>query len=240
MTLPGSAFLALWNDRAETRDDYEAWHSREHIPERLGVPGILAARRYVSGKGPLPPYFTLYPLSDLKVLDSTEYRTIVNRPTEWSLSMRPALTHMYRQGCDTSFSIGAGIAGNLAAAVLRRSEGELGLEKLAEIVENESVSALHVGTVRSIAPLAFESRGDQHLPQGDAILLVEMFDTEGVDNSLPRFDEIVKDSGFGRILDWTIYRLALALDTDEAANALPLRQELAASQVHRVRAHSGD
>ena len=120
MALSGTAFLALWNDRAEDRADYEAWHSREHIPERLGIPGILAGRRFVDGDGPLPAYFTIYALADLEVLSSPAYAAVVGQPTPWSRSMRPALSRMYRRGCSTQLSLGAGVAGHLAATLLRR------------------------------------------------------------------------------------------------------------------------
>lgn len=221
MALPGSAFLALWNDRAESREDYEAWHSREHLPERLGISGILSARRYVSGQGPLPPYFTLYSLSDLEVLDSTEYREIVNRPTSWSLSMRPSLSQMYRQGCATQLSLGAGIAGNLAVAVLREKAHGHDLGPYATIADNASVSALHLGVVKPITPLTFENRLSSDLPTGDAILLVEMFDTEGSETSLRSFDRMIEASGYERALDWSMYRLAFALRSDDALHALP-------------------
>jgi hypothetical protein len=44
-----NAILALWNDYpAAMAEEYEAWHTFEHVPERLTVPGMRAARRYIS------------------------------------------------------------------------------------------------------------------------------------------------------------------------------------------------
>ncbi len=119
MTLPGTAFLALWNERAASRDDYDVWHTREHVPQRLTIPGILAGQRYSDGDGPLPSYFTLYPLADLQVLESSQYRSVVERPTPWSLSMRPAMSDWYRQGCQTAVSLGGGIGGCLGVILLQ-------------------------------------------------------------------------------------------------------------------------
>ena len=49
MALRGSAFLALWNDFDPARDaEYNCWHTFEHVPERVGIEGILAGRRYVA------------------------------------------------------------------------------------------------------------------------------------------------------------------------------------------------
>ncbi len=49
MALAGRALLAIWNGIAEEAEaDFLAWHVREHIPERVAVPGFLRARRYVA------------------------------------------------------------------------------------------------------------------------------------------------------------------------------------------------
>ena len=48
MALKGRAFMAVWHDIASTREaEYNTWHTRQHMPERLGVPGFLVGRRYV-------------------------------------------------------------------------------------------------------------------------------------------------------------------------------------------------
>lgn len=221
MALPGTAFLALWNDRAEDRSDYEAWHSREHIPERLGVPGILNARRYVDGDGPLPAYFTLYALADLNVLAGADYAAVVGRPTPWSRSMRPALLRMYRRGCRTQFSLGAGIAGHAVATLLRRREGSGEIGSFAAAADIPAISAVHVGQVEDIAPLPFEQPPLDDLPLADAILLIEGFDEASLPAALDGMDALIACSGHQRLLDWTSYRLAFALDQDEAASALP-------------------
>ena len=46
--MPASpGLLAVWNDiAAEDEAEFNAWYVEEHVPERLGVPGILSARRY--------------------------------------------------------------------------------------------------------------------------------------------------------------------------------------------------
>lgn len=100
MKLDGSAFLALWNGVAPGRlDAYQAWHGIEHVPERLTVPGILAAWRYQAGEGDDARFFTLYDLADIGVLDSPAYRRLVDEPSPMSRLMRPHLTHFRRIIC---------------------------------------------------------------------------------------------------------------------------------------------
>ena len=43
MALKGRAFMAVWHDIAPAGEaECNTWHTREHVPEHLGVPGFLA------------------------------------------------------------------------------------------------------------------------------------------------------------------------------------------------------
>lgn len=100
-TVPkGPAFLALWNNirDAGRRHEYEQWHLFEHVPERVALPGFLAADRYRSLDAE-QSYFTLYHLEDLSALSSDAYRDVFTHPTPWSARMRPVLSNFYRLPC---------------------------------------------------------------------------------------------------------------------------------------------
>ena len=91
MALNGTAFLALWNEFDPARDDeYSIWHTFEHVPERVGIDGVLSGRRYAAREREHWRYFTLYELSGLDALAGASYMDVVDRPTEWSASMRPS------------------------------------------------------------------------------------------------------------------------------------------------------
>ena len=50
--MTNDGILAIWHDvEAAVGGDYERWYFREHLPERLGVPGFLAGRRYEAVTG---------------------------------------------------------------------------------------------------------------------------------------------------------------------------------------------
>mgnify|MGYP000753556787 CR=1 FL=1 len=107
MPLAGTAFLALWNDIAREREpEYDRWHTREHVPERVGVAGFRGARRYVNRTPAQHRYFTLYELAELAVLDSAAYQALVERPTPWSQSMRPDFARFLRAPCALDVSQG--------------------------------------------------------------------------------------------------------------------------------------
>lgn len=100
MPEPATALLALWNDVDPALEvAYNDWHAREHVPERLTVPGFLWALRYALEDGALPRYLTLYGLRDAQVLDSAPYHRLLQQPTPASRAMRPALRRLSRWVC---------------------------------------------------------------------------------------------------------------------------------------------
>ncbi len=61
MALKGRAFMAVWHDIAQAGEaEYSSWHTRQHMPERLGVPGFLVGRRGVNWSLKHQRWFTLY------------------------------------------------------------------------------------------------------------------------------------------------------------------------------------
>jgi hypothetical protein len=79
------AFLAIWHDLLdEGKTDWEKWHTYEHIPERVGIRGFLAGRRYMNYNDPEQCCFTMYEGSDLSVFKSTPYLKRLNNPTPWT------------------------------------------------------------------------------------------------------------------------------------------------------------
>src|ERR1700704_4523409 len=115
MALNGTAFLAIWND-IEPRGEAEfgEWHTREHMPERVGVPGFERGRRFIDGKRAKHRYFTLYEGTTLDVFQSPAYRARLNAPTEWSMRVPPPFLNFVRSACLTLASHGLGVGGALA------------------------------------------------------------------------------------------------------------------------------
>ena len=57
MSLAGLGAVCIWHDLLpEARDDFHQWHNREHMPERVGIPGFRRGRRYVAVAS-TPEYF---------------------------------------------------------------------------------------------------------------------------------------------------------------------------------------
>ena len=117
----GKAAIVMWWDVApEMRAEWEDWHTNEHMPERLAIPGFLRGTRWVSGNS----YFVLYEVESVATLTGGAYVERLNNPTPWSRKMMPHHRNMVRSLCVVRDGYGGGIA-NLMATVRLSGKVEL-------------------------------------------------------------------------------------------------------------------
>ena len=81
--LAGEAVVAIWNDIApEARAQFYDWHTNEHMPERVGIPGFRRGRRCVALDAETQPeFFTLYEADTFEVITGSDYAARLNDPT---------------------------------------------------------------------------------------------------------------------------------------------------------------
>lgn len=175
----GSAFLALWNDVEHGREaEYDAWHTREHVPERVSAPGFRSGRRFVDRAHPVHRYFTLYDVDDIAAFGTPEYLDLLRHPTPWSAAMRPSFRNFLRVPCLLEGSAGFGVGA--ALAVLRtRCPAEAAGRHLAAFVAGPGVVAARLGRRVEGTP-AVAWRGTPPEPGAergfDRVLLIEALD----------------------------------------------------------------
>jgi hypothetical protein len=110
MALRGAGALAMWwTMAAPMRREFEHWHSHEHFPERLGIPGFLRASRWLDADGG-DGVFVLYELASHAVLSSPPYLARLDAPTPWSTALMPHHRGMVRAQCHVDASSGGAIA----------------------------------------------------------------------------------------------------------------------------------
>lgn len=110
MALLGTAALAMWWELSPgMREEFEHWHSHEHFPERLAIPGFLRASRWTRVNGG-DGIFVMYELASYDVLSSSPYLARLNAPTDWSRRMMPHHHNMMRSQCRVLESRGSGVA----------------------------------------------------------------------------------------------------------------------------------
>ena len=124
MPLLGKAAVAMWwTIRAEQRAEFGDWHSHEHFPERMSIPGFRRGSRWTSVRDP-EGFFVLYELEQYETLTSKGYLDRLNAPTPWSTKMMPHHLNMVRSQCRTAASFGGGVATSLATIRLSAGNGQ--------------------------------------------------------------------------------------------------------------------
>ena len=117
--------LAIWHDVAQAiGDDYERWYFQEHLPERVGVPGFVAGRRYEALEG-APRFLTYYEGNSPETFVSKPYLDRLNDPTPWSTAVLRHFRDTNRTVCRRTWEAGA-IRGAFAVAVRVDREGDQG------------------------------------------------------------------------------------------------------------------
>lgn len=150
MALAGNGVLAIWNGIAPHADtDFVTWHIREHIPERVGVPGFLRGRRYIALQGN-PKYFNFYETASPDVLNSAAYVERLNNPSPWTKRVVQHFEDTSRTICTVSESKGLGDGAVVATLKLvTRSDREtfrreISTRIMGPLMEAESIIAVHL------------------------------------------------------------------------------------------------
>jgi hypothetical protein len=107
---------------AEAVAEHDDWHTHEHLPERLAIPGFLRGTRWVALEG-RPAYLVLYEVERLETLASAAYRERLDHPTPWTTRMMAHYRGMTRGLCTVAASQGPGLGGFALLVRLRPAPG---------------------------------------------------------------------------------------------------------------------
>ena len=133
--LLGAGAVLVWNDvTADGRREFYEWHDKEHIPERLAIPGFRRGRRYIRPDHS-PEWFTMYEADHLGVVTSPEYLERLNAPTSATQRTLKYFRNTSRAVCRVACSMGSSSGGHMLTMRLDapRGRGE-SLCRLAEEV----------------------------------------------------------------------------------------------------------
>jgi hypothetical protein len=171
MALLGNAAVVMWwNVADQHRTEFHEWHSKEHLPERLSIPGFHRGSRWQrEGSG---DFFVMYELEGYDTLTSSAYLERLNDPTPWSTKMMPLHTGMIRSQSRIVTSHGCGVATYAATIRFSPASGrDAELENhlkasLGTLLERVGVIGAHL--VRTETPKASETK-EQRIRGGDAV-----------------------------------------------------------------------
>jgi len=172
----GNAAVVMWWDIApEVRAEWEDWHTREHMPERLSIPGFLRGTRWIAASGQ-PSYFVLYEAERLETLTAGSYLERLNNPTPWSLKMMPHHRNMVRSLCEVQTTWGGGVPQTLATVRFSLTSG------MPKVPQHSGLTGAHL--LQSVPMAATPQTTEQKIRGGDAsadwVLLIGGYDTEAV------------------------------------------------------------
>ncbi|WP_424986101.1 hypothetical protein [Microbulbifer sp. S227A] len=85
--MTNQAQLFVWSDIDPDHEaDFNQWYDREHMEERVRIPGFTGARRYRAVSGTARRYLALYRASALTDFTSDAYQRAFTRQTQWSVT----------------------------------------------------------------------------------------------------------------------------------------------------------
>ena len=199
--------LAVWNDiAAEDETEFNAWYVEEHIPERLGIPGILSARRYRDAASPLS-YAAIYDTESLATLASPAYLERLANPTPRTRAIMPRFRNMTRAVCGIGADFGPLRSPGAVLATLEL-DGAAGAETLKILEANAGTGRLRLAvpdakTTQVPNPEAKMRGAPDRLPA--PFVLLESHDETAVRESADRLAQALGASNPARV-----FRLILA------------------------------
>lgn len=191
--LGNAAMLLLFDVVREAIPEHDDWHTHEHLPERLSIPGFIRGTRWVALNGQ-PRYFVMYEVEQLATLTSSAYLERLNNPSAWTTKMMPNYRGMRRGFCSVAGSFGFGV-GHLGLLIRFSAGTETGssLQKwllqdvLPRLPSRPGIGSVHLFEGASTPPMTNEQR-IRGIDDGiDRALLVTGYSQDAL-ASLARFD----------------------------------------------------
>lgn len=221
MAFAGSHWLIIWNDFGGADEgEYESWIVREHMNERMQVPGFLRGRRYV-GEGS-PRYLNMYEVDGIESLVAGAYVASLNTPSAWTRKMMPGLTNFSRVVCGSVAVHGEGVPGHLASlrVPLEKAGGAERTAALGAVLD--SIAALPTVLGASIgltipAPSRIDTAekrlrtGERDIAASEAVIAVEAASASALGQAMPEVEAIVGRQ-LGHPSAIGTYALSLLLD----------------------------
>jgi hypothetical protein len=222
MPLRGQSAVLIWSDMADPAA-HDLWHSREHLPERVAIPGFLRARRCVTLVADAPRYFVLYELKDAAILTSPAYLARLNQPTPWTAKTMESVRTLSRTLCGVAASHGDGVGAHLMAVRLapqasRASQLQVWLDDLlAKLAQQPGLVGAHLlQREQAVArPDTIERQLRRH-EDGfvDWVVVVEGYDATALGTSVQHADSL-EQHGATQVAGFTGYQLQHLMCAEE-------------------------
>ena len=118
MALYGKGMLITFTETLnEDEVDFNEWYNREHIDERVWMPGFHRARRYIDSDGTASfKYFATYETTVVQDLADPEYMELLKDQSDWSKKVMAKFTKFERITADITIDLSHGFGGGCSIA----------------------------------------------------------------------------------------------------------------------------
>jgi hypothetical protein len=115
MPLFGKGMLIVFSEvKARDERDFNEWYNREHIDERINLPGFHRARRYVAVRAS-PKYLATYECDSVGDLATPGYLQLLANQTPWTQAVMAKFTQFRRLTLRTQVDLTHGVGGVVAS-----------------------------------------------------------------------------------------------------------------------------
>ena len=206
-----SSMEVLPNEEA----DFNEWFDREHLAERVAIPGFIEARRYESVGAPTR-YLQIYSATEFDVLNGAAYRAALAKQTDWS-------NHHISRFIEPTRVVGRlvrseGVARGIALALVRlRPSGDPAmmpaLAGIVDVLDKPGTASVHF--VEADANLSRPVTADASYVGGqDCYVIIECTSEAASQRVVAELQVPVQK--YGELIDARVYRYRM----DISASAL--------------------
>jgi uncharacterized membrane protein len=222
VSLAGTGVVAIWHDLLpEAKPEFYQWHNREHMPERVAIPGFRRGRRYLAVEGE-PEYFNLYEAANAELLGGADYLNRLNTPTNWTRKVVASFRNVSRSVCRVIYSDGVGQGGfmltqrfDVISDQAQRVFESLSQRVLPEAVEAIGVSGAHLcvadQAVSHVATVEKQARADATLVPG-VVVLIEGVSIMHLKTVATNVSAALQAAGWTGALATSVYQLEHSCD----------------------------
>ncbi len=171
--------LFIWTDVDPAHEtDFNRWYDREHMQERMGIPGFLRARRFRSPVAGPRRYLALYDTESLAVFRTGDYQEAFAQQTDWSRLNLARMRDTQRRVGELAVDEGNGEGAALALFVFSdpdRSASRL-VPNFRDIVERDHV--IRASLLETAVDLSTPLSAGAAPARADRVAMVEATDAD--------------------------------------------------------------
>ena len=190
----GPAMLMVWTDIAPAEEaGFNDWYNREHLRERIALPGFTRGRRYQAASGGTG-YLALYEMREASALQSEPYLRLKRSRDPRSLHFVPLFRNTIKATCDLVLQAGAGEGAWLALLPIQHGRSAMtALQGLFDsLLQQSGIMAASLGVSNQQARAASAGHdlrpGDRH---AESVVIIEAATRQAAElamTTLSRFD----------------------------------------------------